>query len=124
MNNHPAITRLLLVAVPTAALAGLFFVGYAVGLFALALGIALVAARWRSLGPALFGPQRRPWWIVPAFGIALIAAAVGITQLPGPGDVVWGLATLVGVIGSVTALGSVLLSLIGIARRPRATSAY
>jgi len=112
MNNHPAITRALLVAVPVATVAGLFVIGPALALFALALGIAVLATRWRSLGAALGEPRRGRWWVAPLLGLALVAAGVGITQLPGPGDLRWGLATLLGLIGMVTAVGSVLLSLV------------
>ena len=118
MNNHPALTRLLLVAIPTATLAGLFVVGPALGLAALALGIVLLALRWRSLATALRSPGRREWWITPLVGLALIGAAVGITALPGPGDLRWGLASLLFVIGALVALGSVLRSLVAIVSRP------
>ena len=118
MNNHPVLTRLLLVAVPTAAFAGLFIVGPAIGLSVLALGIAAVALRWRSLAAALRGPGRREWWITPLVGLALIGAAVGVTQLPGPGDVRWGLASLLFLLGALIAVGSVLRSLFALARRP------
>ena len=123
MNNHPALTRLLLVAVPTATLAGLFVIGPALGLAALALGIAMLALRWRSLAPALRGPGRREWWIAPLVGLALIAAAAGITALPGPGDLRWGLASLVFVIGTLIAVGSVLRSLVAVVSGPPAPSA-
>ena len=118
MNNHPALTRLLLVAVPTATLGVLFLVGPALGLAALALGIALLALRWRSLASALRGRGRREWWTAPLVGLALIGAAVGITALPGPGDLRWGLASLLFVIGALVALGSVLHSLVAIVSRP------
>ena len=120
MNNHPALTRLLLVAVPTATLTGLFVVGPALGLAASALGIVLLALRWRTLATALRGPGRSQWWIGPLVGLALIGAAVGITALPGPGDLRWGLASLLFVIGALIALGSVLRSLVAIVSRPPA----
>ena len=111
MNNHPALTRLLLVAVPVATVAGLWTIGPPLALFALALGIALLAGRWRSLGPALFGPRR--WWVAPILGLALMAMGVGIIALPiGSESVRWALASFIGLIGMVTAIGSALLALV------------
>ena len=124
MNNHPALTRAILVAVPVGALASLFFIGVAAGLFALALGMAVLAAHWGSLGAALGEPRRRRWWVAPLLGLALVAAGVGVTQLPaGSEDVRWGLGSLMGFSGVLTALWSVLLSVISIVRRPPAPSA-
>lgn len=111
MNNHPVLTRLLIVAVPVAALAGLFTIGPALGVSALALGIAAIALRWRSLGSALRGSGRGEWWLAPLFGLLLMGAAVGVTQLGGPGDLRWGVASLLFVIGGLTIVGSLLRSL-------------
>ena len=118
MNNHPVLTRLLIVAVPVGALAGLFAIGPALGLSALALGIAVIALRWRSLGSALRGPGRGEWWLAPLFGLMLMGAAVGVTRLGGPGDLRWGLASLLFVMGTLIAVGSVLRSLVVIVSRP------
>ena len=118
MTNHPIITRVLLVAVPVAALAGLFLVGPALAVSALAIGVALLALRWSSLGNALRVSGRGRWWLAPLVGIALIGVSYGVTMLPGRGDLIWGLASLLFLIGAATAVGSVLLSLIGWTRRP------
>jgi hypothetical protein len=120
MNNHPVITRTLLLAVPVAALAGLAVVGPALAVSALALGVALLALRWRSLGSALSAPRRGRWWFTPLVGLALVGASFGVTHLPGRGDYIWGLASLLFLIGALMALGSILLSLIEIVRRPPA----
>jgi hypothetical protein len=111
MNNHPVLTRLLILAVPVAALGALFAVGPAFGVSALALGMAAIALRWRSLGSALRGPGGGAWWLAPLFGLALMGAAAGVTHLPGRGDYIWALASLLFVIGGLTLVGSLLRSL-------------
>ena len=111
MNNHPALTRLLLVAMPTAIFGALIvgFIGPEFALAALALGVAVLVARSRSMGAALRGPWLGPWWAAPLMGLVLIGAAFALTALPGPGDLRWGMATLLGLVGMVTVVGSLLL---------------
>jgi len=123
MNNHPVVTRILLVAVPVAGLAGLGIVGPALAVSVLALGVALLALRWSSLGSALRVSGRGRWWVAPLVGLALVGASFGVTQLPGRGDYIWGLASLLFLVGAATTIGSVLLWLIAWTRRPTAPSA-
>ena len=123
MNNHPMLTRMLLIGVPVAALAGMAFMGSVVGIVVLALGLVLLTLGWRAVSASFHGPSPKRWWFTPLLGIALFGVGIGITQLPGPGDLIWGLASLVGLIGVVTALVSVFLSLFALTRRPAAPSA-
>jgi len=120
MNNHAIMARILLIAVPVAALGGMAYMGSAVGIAVLAIGLALIVLGWRAVSESFHGPSPKRWWFTPLLGITLFGVGIGITQLPGPEDLIWGLATLVGLIGLVTALVSVALSLFSWSRSPAA----
>ena len=123
MNNHPIPTRMLLIGVPVASLAGMAFFGSVIGIPVLAAGLVLLMLGWRAVSASMYGPSPRPWWLTPLLGIALFGVGIVFTQLPGPGDLMWGLATLLGLIGLLTALVSVAVSLFAWSRRPAAPSA-
>jgi hypothetical protein len=121
LNNHPVLTRALLVAIPAAILGGASFVGAGAAIPASALGLALLALRWRSVGEALRAPVGRSWWLVPALGAVLVVLGFGVIAMPGPGDLRWGLATLLGLVGILIATGSLLRSAFLLVRRRGAT---
>jgi hypothetical protein len=123
MNNHPILARMLLIGVPVASLAGMALFGSVIGIPVLAVGLILLVLSWRAVSASLYGPSPRPRWFTPLLGIALFGVSIVFTQLPGPGDLMWGLATLLGLIGMVTVLVSVALSLFAWSRRPAAPSA-
>ena len=123
MNNHAILARMLLIGVPVASLTGMAFFGSVIGIPVLAAGLVLLALGWRAVSASMYGPSHRPWWFTPLLGIALFGVSIVFTQLPGPGDLMWGLATLLGLIGLLTALVSVAVSLFAWSRRPAAPSA-
>jgi len=114
MNNHPALTRLLLVAGPAVTFGVLFVfdIGAALTLAALALGGAILLVRSRSLTAAFRGPLHGPWWAAPLMGLGLIGVGLVLTALPGPGELRWALATLLGLVGMVIVVASLLLSVV------------
>jgi hypothetical protein len=123
MNNHAILGRMLLIGVPVAALAGMALFGSVIGSVVLAVGLVLVMLGWRAVSASVYGPTLKRWWFTPLLGTALFGVGIVFTVLPGPGDLMWTLATLVGTIGMVTALVSVVLSLFAWIRRPAAASA-
>ena len=124
MSDHPGRTRILLVAVPVAAIAVLSLLGTPPGALVAIVGVTIVVARRRSVATALAQPRANRWWIAPVVGLGLIGLAVGLPQLlPGPGDVKWGLSSLVFVAGAVTVIASLVRTLALAVRRP-ATGAH
>ena len=123
MNNHPIPTRMLLIGVPVASLAGMALFDSVIGIPVLAAGLVLLALGWRAVSASMYGLSPKPWWFTPLLGIALFGVGIAFALLPGPTDLMWILATLVGTIGMVTVLVSVAFSLFSWIRRPAAPSA-
>lgn len=123
MSNHAILARTLLIGVPVASLAGMAFFGSAIGSVVLALGLVLLTLGWRAVSASMYGTSLRRWWSTPLLGIALFGVGIVFTIVPGPSNVRWMLATLVGMTGLVTALVSLALSLLSWIRRPATVSA-
>ena len=123
MNNHPILARMLLIGVPVASLAGMAFMGSVIGIVVLALGLVLLTLGWRAVSDSIHGPSPTRWWFTPLLGIALVGVGIVLTLMPGPSNLRYGLANLLGLAGLVTALVSVVLSLFAWQRRRAAPSA-
>ena len=123
MNNHAILGRMLLIGVPVAALAGMALFDSVIGIVVLVVGLVLVVLGWRAVSASVYGSTLKRWWFKPLLGVALFGVGIVFTLLPGPGELWWILATLVGTIGMVTVLVSVALSLFAWSRRPAAPSA-
>jgi hypothetical protein len=107
MRSHPAVTRMVLVAVPLATIALTFAIGGAFGIAAAALGLVAILLVWRSFGDAIGGQSRR-WWPMPALGIVLVTAGFGALAMPWSSDVRWPLANLLGLSGMLLTIGSLV----------------
>jgi hypothetical protein len=122
MTNHPILTRMFLIGIPAASLSGMALFGSFIGIPVMAAGLILLVLGWRAVSASIYGPGPKPWWFTPLLGIALFGVGIAFAALPGPTDLMWTLATLVGAIGLVTVLVSVVLSLFSWARRRPAAS--
>ena len=125
MHNHVALTRTLLVVVAIAVYLAFALAGSYMALLVLFVGIAILAARRRSLPDALLRPRRGHWWVWSLAGLATSGSGFLITNLPvpGPGELRWLLFTLLFFAGVLIVAASIVQALVWISRRPSTPSA-